>query len=83
LFYKNGADQLMSVTFPGDPSGGLGREVALFSTAGYFRGDGHAMYDVTPDDQRFVMLRSRADAVGTELILVDNWAEDLAERSPD
>ncbi len=32
-------------------------------------------YDVTPDDQRFVMIRERADA--GELIAVENFFEEL------
>jgi hypothetical protein len=33
---------------------------------------------VTPDDQRFVMLRiGDENAVASELILVENWAEEL------
>ena len=38
-------------------------------------------YDVTPDDQRFVMLRTGDEAADTELILFDNWAEELKERA--
>ena len=40
------------------------------------------MYDVSPDDQRFVMLRIGDDqnTAASELILVENWAEELRER---
>ncbi len=39
------------------------------------------MYDVSLDDQRFVMLRLGDEgADDTELILVENWAEELRER---
>ena len=39
------------------------------------------MYDVSTDDQEFVMLRMNDEAeANTELILVENWAEDLRER---
>ena len=45
-------------------------------------GNGHPMYDVSPDDQRFVMLRIGDDqnTAASELILVENWAEELRER---
>ena len=48
------------------------------------RGFGDTLYDVTPDDQRFVMLRigDRENAVASELILVENWVEELRQRSP-
>ena len=45
------------------------------------RADGSGpMYDVSPDDQRFVMLRIDAEAEDTELILGENWAEELRQR---
>ena len=36
--------------------------------------------DVSPDDQRFVMLRIVDADSGTELILVENWAKELREQ---
>ena len=53
----------------------------LFSMDGYLTARGHAMYDVSPDDQRFVMLRIDAEFGSTELILVENWAEELRQRT--
>ena len=47
----------------------------------YLFGNAHAMYDVSLDDQRFVMLRSGADNDDTQLILVENWVEALRQRS--
>ena len=39
------------------------------------------MYDIAPDDERFLMLR--LEKVGTrELIVVLNWFEELKERIP-
>ena len=40
------------------------------------------MYDVRPDDQSFVMLRISDVAAATELIWVENWAEELRRRVP-
>lgn len=45
---------------------------SLFSLANYLPGNGHPQYDVSPDDQRFVMLRINDLAADTELILVEN-----------
>ena len=53
----------------------------LFSTANYLRGNGYSQYDVSLNNQRFVMLRIDDDGTGaSELILVENWAEELPER---
>ena len=58
----------------------LDREEVLFSIADYLPGAGHPMYDVSLDDARFVMLR--VEDGDTELILVENWSEELNERVP-
>ncbi len=50
----------------------------LFSVQGYRRAEVHQQYDVTPDDQRFVMIRSIRDAeAADELIVVENFFEEL------
>ena len=79
LFYRNGSNELVAVQVSGDPSFSASQQEVLFSTADYMRGGGHAIYDVTPDDQRFVMLRIREVDSGT-LILVQNFFEELRER---
>ena len=39
------------------------------------------MYDVSLNDQRFVMLRvGESGATDSELILVENWFEELRQR---
>jgi hypothetical protein len=54
-----------------------GERRVLFSTQGYRSRFTHQFYDVTPDDQRFVMIRNRgAEEVG-ELIVVENFFEEL------
>ena len=82
LFYRNGANELVAVQVTGDSTFTRGEQDVLFSMTDYLIGDGHPMYDVTPDDQRFVMLRIEDEDVesDTELILVTNWFEELRER---
>jgi len=83
LVYRNGADELVAVQVSGDPTFVAGRQDVLFSMADYLPSDGHPMYDVSPDDQRFVMLRIVEDqAASAELILVENWAEELRQAVP-
>ena len=50
-----------------------------FRTDGPFRG-----YDVTPDGQRFLMVRpaERPPERVTELVLVQNWTEELKRLVP-
>ena len=82
LFYVNGAAELVAVQVSTDAGFAAGQQEALFSVVGYMRNTAKAMYDVTPDDQRFVMLRigNEENALAPELILVENWAEELRER---
>ena len=79
LFYVNSANELVAVQVSTDPTFAVGQQEVLFSLAAYLRNPAYTLYDVTPDDQRFVMLRigDDEDAAPSELILVENWAEEL------
>ena len=59
-----------------DPTFAPGEMRELFSTQGYENSNPHARYDVTADDQRFVMIRHRSTG-GGKLILVENFFEEL------
>ena len=59
-------------------SAGPGR--ALFPVEGYITSNLHARYDVTADDQRFVIVRRDDLTQEGGLILVQNFFEELKER---
>jgi hypothetical protein len=80
LFYRNGSSELVVVPVSGDVTFTTGPQEVLFLASDYLAGQGHAIYDVSPDDQEFVMLRIGDLESDTELILVENWAEELAGR---
>ena len=61
LFYRNGANELVAIQVTGDPTFAAGQQEVLFSMADYQPSNGYPMYDVSPDDQRFVMLRMGDD----------------------
>ena len=83
LFYVNGASEVVAAQFTEDPTFSVVQEEALFSIGGYAASNRRPMYDVSPDDQRFVMLRILAGAEDdTELILVENFFEELKRRFP-
>jgi len=78
LFYRNAADELVAVAVVTDPTFAVRGQTALFSTVDYLAWS----YDISPDDQRFVMLeRIEAPTADRELIWVDNFFTDLAEQS--
>ena len=83
LFYRNGANELVAVQVSAASSFAWDRQDVLFSMADYLPSGGSPMYDVSPDDQRFVMLRTgNEENAASELILVENWFEELRERVP-
>jgi len=81
LFYRNGANELVAVQVTAEQTFTIGQQDVLFSLANYLPGNGHPQYDVSPDDQRFVMFRLSDLAAVSELILVENWAEALRARA--
>ena len=82
LFYRNGANELVVVQVSGDPTFAAGQQEVLFSMADYLPTNGNPLYDVSPDDQSFVMLRiGDEETAASDLILVQNFFEELRERT--
>ncbi len=81
LFYRNGENELVAVQVSVDSSFAWDRQEVLFSASEFFTRNGHPLYDVGPDDDRFIMLRSSGQG-SWELILVQNFFEDLRQLVP-
>ena len=84
IFFRSSSGQMMAVPVASTPSFSLGTPRALFPTTGYAKTPGNRAYDVTPDDQRFVMLHLVADSAGrtpVQLVFVDNWFEELRAKT--
>jgi hypothetical protein len=47
----------------------------------YVPGGAVPSYDVSPDDKRFLFLRETAPNDRSELIVVQNWTEELKSRA--
>ncbi len=82
LFYFNGAGELVAVQVTGDPTFVAGQQEVLFSGSGFLLTPGQAAYDVSPDDQRFVMLSLGGGDSSAEIIWIENWFEELKRRVP-
>ena len=82
LFYVNGADDLVAVQVTGDPTFVAGQQEVLFSGSAFLLNPGQASYDVSPDDQRFVMLSFGNVDSSAEIIWIENWFEELKRRVP-
>jgi serine/threonine-protein kinase len=76
LFYRRGQN-LMSVEVLQGPTFVTGEHRVLFSVQGFRSVPFHPQYDVTPDGQRFVMIRDLGGPEASELIVVENLFEEL------
>jgi len=83
LFYRDGSS-VLAVSVDTSSAFTSGEPQVLF-TGPYYRTSpvlGHT-YDVTPDGQKFVMIReSEMDTAGSEIIVIQNWSEELKRQVP-
>jgi serine/threonine-protein kinase len=85
LFYRSG-DKMMAVEITTQPSLSAGKPKVLF--AGQYQPSlnpvPNANYDVSPDGQRFLMLKpsESAEAAPTQINVVLNWFEELKQKVP-
>ena len=76
LFYRNG-DQMMAVDITTEPTFTHGNPKLLFEGR-YISSGFRSQYDVTPDGQRFLMIKeSEQELAVTQLNIVLNWFEEL------
>jgi Tol biopolymer transport system component len=83
LFYRSG-NKMMAVQITTQPTFSAGKPKVLF--AGQYQPTPviNANYDVSPDGQRFLMLKpsESAEAAPTQINVVLNWFEELKRRVP-
>ena len=76
LFYKGNGNLMVVEVLPG-ATFVPGARRTLFPVQGFVSSPFHQFYDVTPDDQRFVMIRNQGAEEASELIVVENFFEEL------
>ena len=81
LFYRAASGDLEAVEVHTNPTFSLGRSVALFPAAGFSSLRFTPQYAVAPDDRRFLMIRPLKTGTPDELIVVENWFEELGAKS--
>ena len=86
LFYRSANGDLVAVTVHAGTSFETGEQRVLFSTSAYWSSPGHAQYDLTPDDRRFVFIRAKGSqdpgAQSSTAVLVLNWLSELQAGAP-
>jgi serine/threonine protein kinase len=81
LFYRDSSSNLVAVEVKTNPAFSLGRSAGLFSAAEFRAHPLAPQYDVSPDGQRFLMIRGATRSGIDKLIVVENWFEELKEKS--
>ena len=84
LFYVNGDREMVAAQVsPGEVFRVEERRVLFSIGPDLFipAGEQYTLYDVSPDDERFVMMASAAAEQESELIVVQNWARGLRARA--
>ena len=78
LYFRNARDELVSAAVLPGETFEIGEQRVLFSTVPFLADPYSQVYDVTPDGQRFVMIRqAHAAGIPEELIVVENFFEEL------
>ena len=81
LFYRSGQNELMTVEIRPGPNFSFGQPKALFSTVPFVPIGPVASFEVSPDDRRFLFLRESTPTERNELIVVQNWTEEMKARA--
>ena len=81
LFYRSNRDAMMTVAVHPGATFAFEQPKTLFSTAQYVTINPVQSFDVSPDDKRFLLLRETAPNERNELIVVQNWTEEMKARA--
>ncbi|MBI3050026.1 MAG: serine/threonine-protein kinase [Acidobacteria bacterium] len=83
LFYLTESGTLMAVPIQTTPALTVGKPAALFEGP-YFRSLNGRTYDVSPDGQRFLMIKEADATAGAvpQIVLVENWLDELTRLVP-
>jgi len=90
IIYRRAADNaVVAASVETEPNFVVERPRVLFTGdyLGLNRGLGHPTYDISPDGQRFLMVKDARDEIepefrSTQLVVVDNWFEELNRLAP-
>ncbi len=81
LFYLSAQNEMMSVEVAPGAAFTMSPPKRLFSTAPYSPVPPVPSFDVSPDHRRFLMLRETTPTDRNELIVVQNWVEEMKARA--
>jgi eukaryotic-like serine/threonine-protein kinase len=82
LFFVSAANELRAVEVVPGATFAWGEPETLFSLAGYRLPTNGRSYDIAPGDQRFLLLRLIENTTRNEVIVVENFFEELKRKVP-
>jgi serine/threonine-protein kinase len=83
LFYVDNEGYLTAASFQTTPTFSVGRLTRVLQTPYFVVGTRGAVYDVTRDGQRFLMIKGDdSGGISMRLVAVLNWFEELKQRVP-
>ena len=81
LFYLDSTNTLTRVAVQTAPTFSAGIPTKVFDTR-YFNGGPGRSYDVSPDGQRFLMIKASGTEQAPSMVVVLNWLEELKAKLP-
>lgn len=84
IFYRRNIDQMWTVDIQTEPYLSAGKPRFLFEKKGLSASAPSRGYDISLDDQRFLMVKveEREPQPVTEMILIQNWFQEIKRRVP-
>jgi dipeptidyl aminopeptidase/acylaminoacyl peptidase len=79
LFFRSAEGMMVARVLPGSTLSFAEPEL-LFEATGFLSNANRRHYDITPDGQRFLMIRPVETGQQSELVYVENWTEELRAR---
>lgn len=81
LFYLDLQSRLIATQVTIRPTFALLGQRTLFDASGYVRlSVSRRNYDVSADGQRFLMIKRAGNVMGSQLVVVENWFEELKHK---
>ncbi len=77
IFYRDAGGEMVAAQVTTRPAVAVLGRLKLFAAGSFVTDEAHRAYDVSPDDQRFIMIATEGGDQPNELVLVENWLEEL------
>ncbi len=82
LLYLNGKGEMASAEIQPGATFSVGKQRPLFSATQFSRPGPVPSFSVSPDDKRFLMVREGDNTQQSELIVAENWLQELRAGAP-